>query len=44
LEPHAAPRFGGVLLLDLTTFRTVAMPGITDANGLGVSSVRLRKD
>jgi DNA-binding beta-propeller fold protein YncE len=44
LEPHTAPRLGGVVLLDLTTFRTVAIPGITDANGLGVSSVRLRKD
>jgi DNA-binding beta-propeller fold protein YncE len=44
LEPHAAPRFGGVVLLDLTTFRTVAMPDLIDANGIGVALVRLRKD
>jgi DNA-binding beta-propeller fold protein YncE len=44
LEPHAAPRLGGVVLLDLTTFRMVALPDIIDANGIGVSPVRLRKD
>jgi DNA-binding beta-propeller fold protein YncE len=44
LEPHAAPRLGGVVLLDLTTFRMVALPDIIDANGIGVSPVHLRKD
>jgi hypothetical protein len=44
LEPHAAPRLGGVVLLDLTTFRTVAIPDLIDANGIAVSPVRLRKD
>jgi hypothetical protein len=33
-----------VVLLDLTTFRTVAIPNLIDANGIGVSPVRLRKD
>jgi DNA-binding beta-propeller fold protein YncE len=44
LEPNAAPRLGGVVLLDLTTFRTVAIPNLIDANGIGVSPVRLRQD
>jgi hypothetical protein len=44
LEPHAAPRLGGVVLLDLTTFSMVALPDMIDANGIGVSPVRLRKD
>jgi hypothetical protein len=44
LEPNAAPRLGGVVLLDLTTFRTVAIPDMIDANGIGVSPVRSRND
>ena len=44
LEPNAAPPLGGVVLLDLTTFRTVAIPDMIDANGIGVSPVRSRKD
>lgn len=36
-EPNAPPQLGGVVLLDLTTFRTVAIPDIIDANGIGVS-------
>jgi hypothetical protein len=44
LEPNATPRLGGVVLLDLTTFRTVAIPDLIDANGIGVSSVRSWKD
>jgi DNA-binding beta-propeller fold protein YncE len=44
LEANAAPRLGGVVLLDLTTFRTVAIPNLIDANGIDVSPVRLRKE
>ncbi len=44
LPPNAAPRSGGVVLLDLKTFRTVAIPDIIDANGIGVSPIRLQKD
>lgn len=43
LEPGAAPRLGGVVRLDLKTFKTVAIPDMIDANGIGVSQVRSRK-
>ena len=44
LEPNAEQRLGGVMLLDLTTFSAVAIPDLIDANGIGASPVRLRKD
>lgn len=36
--PETRARDGGVVLLDLTTFRATAIPGIPDANGLAVTS------
>jgi hypothetical protein len=35
--PHAEPRHGGVVLLDLTTFTTTPIAQIPDANGIGVT-------
>lgn len=40
LEENAEPRSGGVVLLDLTTFTTMAVPDIPDANGIAVSAER----
>jgi DNA-binding beta-propeller fold protein YncE len=40
LEPGAPPRTGGVVLLDLKTFRTFPIPDLPDANGIAVSPVR----
>jgi DNA-binding beta-propeller fold protein YncE len=39
LGPDAAPRNGGVVRLDLTTFTTTPIPQIPDANGIGVTPV-----
>lgn len=36
--PETRARDGGVVLLDLTTFRATVIPGIPDANGLAVTS------
>jgi DNA-binding beta-propeller fold protein YncE len=44
LPPNAAPRSGGVVVLDLRTFRTTVIPDVIDANGIGVSPVHLRRD
>ena len=38
--PETRGRDGGVVLLDLTTFTTTAIPGIPDANGLAVGPAR----
>ena len=43
LPPNAAPRAGGIVLLDLRTFKTVPISDIPDANGIAVSPVRLRR-
>ena len=37
LGANATPRNGGVVLLDLTTFTTKAIPQIADANGIAVT-------
>lgn len=42
LEPGAEPRMGGIVLLDLTSFKTVPISDIPDANGIAVSPVPLR--
>jgi hypothetical protein len=39
LGPHAAPRHGGVVRLDLTTFTTTPIAHIPDANGIAVTPV-----
>lgn len=40
LEPNAEPRMGGVVLIDLRTFKTTPIADIPDANGIAVSQVR----
>jgi len=42
LPPNAEPRTGGVVILELDTFRTVPIPDIPDANGIAVSAPRTR--
>lgn len=44
LDPKAAPRSGSVMLLDLETFKTTAIPELIDANGIAVSPVSLREE
>ena len=39
LPTGAAPRRGGIVALDLTTWLTTSLPGIEDTNGLAVSKV-----
>jgi DNA-binding beta-propeller fold protein YncE len=39
LPTGAAPRRGGIVALDLTTWSTTSLPGIEDTNGLAVSKV-----
>ena len=38
--PETKARDGGVVRLDLSTFQTVAIPGIVDTNGLAIASPR----
>jgi DNA-binding beta-propeller fold protein YncE len=40
LGPKGKPRSGGVVVLDLVTFRTSAVSGIPDANGIAVTPAR----
>jgi hypothetical protein len=40
LGPKGKPRNGGVVVLDLATFRTNAVSGIPDANGIAVTPAR----
>jgi hypothetical protein len=44
LEPGAPPRPGGIVLLNLETFKTEPISDIPDANGIAVSPVSLRPE
>jgi DNA-binding beta-propeller fold protein YncE len=39
LPPRAEPRLGGIVLLDLTTFRTSPVSQVPDANGIALSPI-----
>ena len=41
LPKDAAKRMGGIVVVNLTTFQTTAVPGLEDTNGIALSGVTL---